>query len=454
MNARLANGFLSMLVLVALTACAGAGAGGGGGGGGGGTTVTPPQNLVGTFAMTNGESAVMDLQIDGSASSTGFSPQSTIQVTGTVRYEGTDYIVGGLYDDADGSLNLVAENETTGDPKFGWTFLFTGTYTEADGFSGSVRLLDDNGAEQATGSASAAGVSDGEKSTVRVFVGTYGGDDWGSWNGTLTSTRFYGTYWSNQYDEGGSFSLSASGTTVSVEDPAGLTASGALNAAEDAINGTWEQAWEEEYEGVTYTGVDTGSWSGRLVDSNDDAPVIDSNLDPLYLANLLHQTSENMVSEVEAAFDAAGDNDGFFQVGNDLAEGDNDISVSQSGGGVDARYTVSGSEVDYYRYQFTGSGYSDEQTGITLSGGGVHVQVINDTTFRIVMDSGLTADETTTTANADTSDSSALTVDYDGSTTPSTLQIDVEVNYAAETLTGTWEFDGTNYVNDMGYLFF
>ncbi|MFW5797461.1 MAG: hypothetical protein ACOCXE_03005 [Spirochaetota bacterium] len=286
-------------------------------------------------------------------------------------------------------------------------------------------------------------------------MGSYGGDDWGTWNGTLTSTRFYGTYWSGRYNEGGSFSLAASGTTVNVVDPEGLTASGALNAAEDAINGTWEQAWEEVYGGVTYSGVDTGSWSGRLVDSNNDAPAIDDSLDPVYLSNLLYQTWENMVSEVEAAFDAAGDDNGLFEVGEDLASGDNDISVTEAGDGIDARYTVDPTfgVVVYYRYGFTGSGFSDAQTGITLGGGGAHVEVINDTTVRIVMDSGLTADESTSTADADATDLDTLTIGYDGGGT-STLQIDVEVDYASETLTGTWEFDGSNYVSDMGYLFF
>ena len=447
---------VSVLVVVGLiAACAGAGAGGGSGGGGGGsgTTVTPPQNLVGTFALTNGQSAVMDLQIDGSTSSSAISPQSSIQVTGTVRYEGADYVVGGLYDDTDGSLNLVAENNTTDDPKEGWRFLFSGTYTDADGFSGTVQLLDDNGAEQATGSASAAGVTDGEMSAVRVFVGTFGGDDWGSWNGTLTSSSFYGTYWSGRYNEGGSFSLGASGTTVSVVDPSGLTASGALNAAEDSINGTWESAWEEEYDGVTYSGVDSGSWSGRLVDANNDAPAIDETLDPLYLSNLLFQTWENMVSEVEAAFDAAGNGDGLFEVGDDLTTGDN---VTTSVSGVTARYTVSDSDVVYYRYQFTGSGYSDAQTGITWSGGGAHLEEITDVdgaTLRIVMDFGLTAEEGASTAGANTTDSSTLTIDYeDGGT--SNLQVDVEVDYENETLTGTWEFDGSDYVSDMGYLLF
>ncbi|MFP4374942.1 MAG: hypothetical protein ACLFPO_11465, partial [Spirochaetaceae bacterium] len=247
-------------------------------------------------------------------------------------------------------------------------------------------------------------------------MGSYGGDDWGTWNGTLTSTRFYGTYWSGRYNEGGSFSLAASGTTVNVVDPEGLTASGALNAAEDAINGTWEQAWEEVYGGVTYSGVDTGSWSGRLVDSNNDAPAIDDSLDPVYLSNLLYQTWENMVSEVEAAFDAAGDDNGLFEVGEDLASGDNDISVTEAGDGIDARYTVDPTfgVVVYYRYGFTGSGFSDAQTGITLGGGGAHVEVINDTTVRIVMDSGLTADESTSTADADATDLDTLTIGYDG----------------------------------------
>ncbi len=75
---------VSVFVVVGfIAACAGAGAGGGngGGGGGGGTSVTPPQNLVGTFAMTNGHSAVMDLQIDGSTSATGISPLRPASVT-------------------------------------------------------------------------------------------------------------------------------------------------------------------------------------------------------------------------------------------------------------------------------------------------------------------------------------------------------------------------------------
>lgn len=431
---------LTLLIVLAVALLL-AGCGSAGAGGGTSNSVPPPQNLVGTFAMDNGKAAVMDIKISGSASSSQISASATYAVSGNVRYEGEDYTVGGLYDDADGSLDLIAENSGNGQ-----RFLFSGTYTEADGFSGTVRLLDSNGTELAKGSVSAAGVDDNQKSSVKVFVGTFGGTAAGTWNGTLTATRFYGTYADVTYGDSGSFGLQVSGNSVSENNPnTTLEAGGTVNG--NTISGWWRNPWVEEVGGITYSGTDSGSWTGSVVDSNYDAPSIDNTSDPTLLTNLVRQAFENVVAVVDNAYDIDGDRDVAEHV-----SGSNDAAIVTDGGSgtIDATYTkntVGGvTYVDSKKLTF--NSYVEPQTGVTLDGG-LHLLVNSDDTVDLDIDSDLTY-----TSGNDTEDS-GLTVTFEGGATDTAaLYVNVVLDYSTNSLTGTWKYDGTRYESQMEALFF
>ena len=134
-----------LLITLFTTGCAESG-----GGSGGGTETDPPDNLIGTFALNNGKPAVMNIQIASNANlniaagQPARSPGNTVRVTGNVRYDKDDYIVSGLYNNGTGKLDLFAENSG------GWRFIFSGYYTAAAGFSGTVTLYDSDESEITT----------------------------------------------------------------------------------------------------------------------------------------------------------------------------------------------------------------------------------------------------------------------------------------------------------------
>ncbi len=275
------------------------------GGAGGSTAIPPPEYLLGTFALNNGTSAVMEIQI-GSAQNNyvaGFTPRATTPVTGNVRYEGDDYIAGGLYDDDDGSLNLFAKNETEEDPEYGWKFIFIGTYTPASGFSGNVTLYDgpDTGTAEVvtTGSASAAEANNDDVDTIKIFIGTFGGDAWGTWNGTLTADQFYGTYagiTGDGEDLDGSFTMDR--TDVTLHNLYGSThpteGGGTLYTSGGDGNWTISGWWRVD---VDISGV----WSGHEVDENNDPHEPNADDDSPFLANLMKQAIENGISLYDGA---------------------------------------------------------------------------------------------------------------------------------------------------------
>lgn len=267
--------------------------------------IPPPEYLLGTFALNNGKSAVMELQI-GSAQNNyvaGLTPRATTPVTGNVRYEGDDYIAGGLYDDVDGSLNLFAENKTPGDDEFGYKFIFSGTYTLAGGFSGSVTLYDSPDIATAevvtTGSASAAEADDDDVDTVKIFTGTFGGDAWGTWNGTLTADQFYGTYAGITGDGevlDGSFTMDR--TDATLHNLYGSThptqGGGTLYTSGGEGNWTISGWWRVD---VDISGV----WSGHEVDENNDPHEPNADDDSPFLANLIKQAIENGINLYDGA---------------------------------------------------------------------------------------------------------------------------------------------------------
>lgn len=440
MTHRILATIFTISAIALLSACAGAGAGGGGGGDDSDTTtVSPPENLVGTFAMDDGTSAVMDIQIDGSSSSSSISAAATSAVTGNVRYDRADYVVGGLFDDTDGSLDLIAENESSGDPKEGWQFLFSGTYTEADGFSGTVRLLDDGGTEQAKGSASAAGVTNEEKGNADTFIGTYGGSAYGSWNGVVTSNRFYGTYASaDGTGEAGSFSASVSGgDSVSGTADNSIPFGGTVSGSRDFISGWW--AGQTEYDGTDYP--ISGTWAGAQVDTSGDPPDVTSGLGGELKANLVLQTVVNLVVQAEGGIDY-----------NNLSNGDNSADVSGVAGLSSATFNLPGSSgFNELTLDVVSGGYTDPITNITIGDGEIVATYGPSWVFNIRDALSIEVDSN---ATGNDTDDGGVTITYGGDSSTENLYVNGTIDGDTSSLSSTWEVEHTDARADFeGALF-
>ncbi|MDA3955512.1 hypothetical protein [Oceanispirochaeta sp.] len=264
-------------------------------------TIPPPENLMGTVALDNGEAAVMDLQFGDIAAG---ARASTVSVSGKIRYMSADYIVGGLYDYSTGALDIFAKNTSNG-----LKFVFSGTYTETAGFSGTVKLYAaDETTVLATGSASAVSATDSEKSSIRLFTGTFGGDAWGVWNGTLTATSFYGTY-AGEESGSGSFIMSRSDNSLSMTSTIADRPSGTGTIIEPVgsspvatASGNWVMVDDDPGSSDIYT----GTWSGTEVDSNYDVSVPNASYDTGFLANLTFQALENAYNILDMGGSASG----------------------------------------------------------------------------------------------------------------------------------------------------
>ena len=201
-----------------------------------------------------------------------------------------------------------------------------------------------------------------------------------------------------------------------------------------------------EVTGVTYSGTDSGSWTGSLVDSNYDAPTIDNTADPGFLINLVKQAFENAVAAVDNACDTDGDRD--------IAEhvsGSNDLAIVDQGGSgtIDATYTKTtvGSETFVDSKKLTFNSCVEPQTGITLDGG-FHLVINANETVDLDIDSDLTY-----TGGNDTEDS-GLTVTFEGGASSATLYANVTIDYGNGTLSGDWKYDGKGYLSQMEPLIF
>jgi hypothetical protein len=226
--------------------------------------VAPPENLVGTMALENGKSAVMTLEFPDRS-------RGTVGITGNVRYEGDDYVIGGLYNDETGALSIFAENST------GQRFVFSGTYYPGVGFQGTVTLFASDNSVITEGSIYAATATDTDVATIKYYTGSYGGDEYGTWNGTLTATHFYGTY--SGSGGSGSFRAALSGSSISGIYGT-LTVTGSISS--NTATGSWSES-----------GGASGSWSGAVVDSNNDTSRPTSSSDKNYLTSLIYQAYEN-----------------------------------------------------------------------------------------------------------------------------------------------------------------
>ncbi len=333
------------------------------------TVIPPPENLLGTIALDNGKSAVMDLQFASASSNylPGLTPRATLSVAGNVRYEGRDYIVGGLYNDETAALDIIAENSATGE-----RFLFSGTYTPGSGFSGTVTLYDSGDQVIAEGSISSAEATDDERDTIRIFTGTFGGGAWGTWNGTITADRFYGT-WSGitgidevtgEYEwDSGTVSLDRSGTALENLSGTGGPGNGG-GTIDDSVSGSWTvSGWwaTDDYE-------NSGSWSGYQVDENYDQHVPTATDDPSLLSNIILQAFENGISNYfNRVRDDDYDTSSLPPDGDGYIIGPDDLPGSA---GIQATINMIWDAGEHYEDDMIidFNSYTDGQTGLILDG--------------------------------------------------------------------------------------
>jgi len=316
------------------------------------TVIAPPENLVGTLALENGDAAVMKLQfgdagsrsVSGSgAGSRAASPTSRaiVAAIGTVRYAGEDYSVTGTYDDATGALDVEAVSAA------GRKFVFEGVYGEATGFTGTVRLIESDGTtEISRGSVSAAPASDADVDTLTVFLGTFGGPSSGTFNGTLTDASFFGTYSGIVFDGSGSFTIDRSGDTLSgtfgdVEVTGSVTGT-------SSIGGAWIDLSSPGYQ---------GTWAGLAVDADFDPTPISAGLDSGYVVNLFHQILDSAMNGYLDQIDFETD---FSFDTNQLAVGPPKDGVS-----LTIQNTPSGDDVEYVIWDFDST---DPKTGVAIMG--------------------------------------------------------------------------------------
>lgn len=411
---RLSYLLVSGLLIVMLFSCD-TGGGTSSPSGGGTSTVSPPEVLLGTIALGNGESAVMNLQFTGAGVSGSVSSRLIVSVTGKVRYDGKDYSVTGTYNNQNGAVEVFANHATDG------SFYVTGTYSSTGEFTGTVSVYEGENATGAlviSGAVSGVGSSVSDSSDISQYVGTYGGTDYGSWNGTLTLTKFYGSWASNDSGNYGTFSMNRNGSDLSMTAVTNYMPGGSGIVGGTVVNGNWNFI-SQDIDGTYY---DSGTWSGVEVDSSLDGEVPSNGSDDSYLANLIYQTFVNGVNAV---------NDNGGSIANVA------LSVNPDGDGLTEDFT----------YTFTD--YVDSQTGLELDG---ELWVELDTNGDIV---SIVVDSDVSDFSAD---DSGLTVTYETGST-STLFIEVSVDLGNDQFLGlgsgsaVWTLDGSDMLGAMTSIY-
>lgn len=394
------------------------------------TIIEAPDNLMGTIALENGKSAVFEIQFDSAAPSpSSLLRAATTGVSGKVRYDGVDYIIGGLYNFETGAMNFFAANAADEQ------FVFIGTYTPGSGFTGTVRLLASDGTTVITeGSASAAAIDDADISTTIIYTGTYGGESYGTWNGTLTNDTFYGTY--SGIDASGSFSTARSGNSLSFSGNPGGT--GTVNGSN--VYGTWTYTTINEYG----TFVSRGSWSGAAVDTSTldpDAP--DNADDKNYLNSLILQAWENGRAKYDMAL-----NSGSINFGDNLSG----ITLAVSNW-EDTTPADNVDDNDDFNMIYTFNNYNDAQTGLTLSGA-VLLRIESDEITEIYVDSDTSNYNTTSPT-----DNGGMTITFSDSSTCSYIVMvsidNINSSFAQIGSTAaTWTIDGTSVLTSAVNFYF
>lgn len=407
-------------------------------------TTEPPENLLGTLALTNGKAAVMDVSFtadtSGSSAVAGggggeIRGSATFSISGTVRYEQQDYSVSGSYDSETAELELTATNDSRG------TFTISGTYDESDGFSGTVSLKDSGGTEIATGQVGAPGVATSDRDNVSIFLGSFGGSSYGSWNGTVTSSRFYGTY---QASDGrayqGTFSADLSGGSVS-GTATGIPFGGDLDSGEGFISGWYSGDWTEDGETVRVS----GTWSGSEVDSSNDRPVTRSESPTVLVTNLMVQTLTSIVRKAESGIDYDGlASAESLEIGADVSDyaGIDSATFYLTNDTNESGFTS-------FIIVLAADGYDDDITGISLSQGEIYAEYGPAFVYSFLESSKLVVDSDVTTN--DTKDDGVTVTFPDDSSAG--LYVNGTIDADGESIGGDWEFPlGQDPPADVGSI--
>lgn len=405
-------------------------------------TIDPPENLVGTIALGDGSSAVLDIQFATASTSVtartaAVGASATYTISGSVRYNAVSYTASGSYDSATAGLTATASSSGQG------SFSVDGTYSATEGLSGTVTFTPASGSP-INGSVNAVGVTDAARSSISVFVGTYGGSTYGSWNGTLTADRFYGTFAaSDGSNERGTFSAAYANNEVSSGSAGSNTGDqvpfGGTLAADGLSIGGW---WAGE---VTEDGIDypvSGTWSGVKVDGNNDAPAVGADSEGEVVANRFLQTLGSLLRRADdLAADEAGDPvfvEGTIEL--QLQVGSAAVIVDLTGTYSGETFTEEGFEGwTSAKITLTGDGYTDAVTGITIGAGEIYAEYVADTftassirrVATLIIDSNV--DDTPQTNNG------GVTLTFPDETSEQ-LYVDGTIDATNEMIGGTWEY--------------
>ena len=371
------------------------------------TGMTPPESIVGTFALSDDSSGVYEFDFESTPSGSGLRGSVHHTASGKVRYASQDFTAAGYFENSDGSINITAELSGAG------SFVVAGSYIEDEEFTGTIQYYDSNGTLLAEGTATGAAGSDGSETTV-LYTGTYGGDSWGVWNGTLSGTVFVGTY-SGDGDSGPLY-MTRSGDTLemNISHPEGgaLLAEGTLSSDGGTISGWWE---DTEYEDGAPI-VDRGTWTGAKVEGDYDPNLPSSDDDPAFLANVISQTIENGMTGWDEAYEDTGNPS---------------VSFAGASGSVTAGGSLIPSAVlpDNIVYAF--NTYRDAQTEITVAGY-VYTEPTMDTEGEELIALGMVIDSD----NNWYIDGTGMALTYPGDSTPSHhLFVDATVDWQDGTIT-------------------
>lgn len=409
--------------------------------------IDPPDNLIATIALNDGSSAVVDITFTEDTSSAQVTTLATYTIDGTVRYNSVTFDAEGTYDSENGDASMSA---TAGG---GSSFTISGTWDPDTGFTGTASLKNPEGTEIAAGSINGVGLANGEESSVSVFVGTYGGTAYGSWNGVIEGDRFYGTYAaSDGSDDSGSFTASYDSATGAITD--GVSGSAEIPfGGSVSDNGESISGW---YAGTT-TGDDgtdvsvSGTWSGVTVDDNYDAPDIGVTSDGELIANRVFQAigSAVRVAQDTLSDDPTGTTENVsIETGDPSVTVDTNVTVS-----FDADYEGEISEDTFLGFvsltiSIGSSGYTDPISGLTLGQGEVYA------TFDATASPGI-RDFKTLRINNPSADEVYITITFPDDSTGNLGVSSGTIDAENETVGGDWEFpdagvgDPPNDVSDV-----
>lgn len=403
-------------------------------------TVDPPENLVGTIALADGTSAVVNISFTAASSSVtarsagNISASSTYSINGTVRYNEADFAVSGTYDGATAALAATATNSVEG------TFTVDGTYDSDEGFSGTVTFTPIDG-EEIAGSVHAVGVTDADRSSISVFVGSYGGSTYGSWNGTLTTDRFYGTFAaSDGSGDSGNFSADFADGEVSGGSAGSNTEDqvpfGGILAEDGESIGGWF-AGDVVEDGVTYEV--SGTWSGVKVDGNNDAPAVGADSEGEVIANRFLQTLGSLIRRAEdlaaAEESVTYEEDGQTVVA-EVDSTDVVVRLTASFDGEPSEETFEG--WDATSITLTGEGYTDTVTGVTIGPGEIYATYDTSRTASSIRQM------TTLIIDSDVDDdpeerNDGVTITFSDATSAD-LYVNGTIDTENETVGGTWDY--------------